>query len=346
MKRVGLVGNFCGNIIGGQAEKTRVLYEFLNKRFDVFKVDIYQLNPIQVLISIGLAFFKCDRIVIILASSGYFKIQPFLILFKGLTGAKIYEFVIGGIRHEFLAGKKKRICREKKISKIYVESTHMVHEYIKLGLDNAVYIPNFKIMDKLSDVNSQSCAEKLRLCTFSRIDKYKGIDTAIEIVNAVYEKKHIKVELDIIGPLDKEYEQDFRKLLANVDKDRIHYVGSIPSKEAIIVLSKYDMLIFPTHWETEGFPGSFIDAMAAGLPILATDKENFHDIIMNKYNGWLINEWDIDGYVEKIAELAADSELLTQMRHNAVAEAEKYTVENALSKVLADLNEIKGGSIV
>lgn len=337
MSRIGFIGNFCGGAIGGQAEKTRILHDFLNKAYEVVEVDIFQMSPIQVLIAIGRVFLECDRIVVILASPGYFKIQSYLLFCKKLTGAEIYEFAIGGIRYEYLADRKRRIRREEKIKKIYVESTHMVHEYQKLGLNNAVYVPNFKVMDSLHMVNRPERTDGLRLCTFSRIDRYKGVDTAIDIVDAVYEKKHIKVDLDIIGPIDKKYEQDFRKLLANVDKDRVHYIGSIPGKEAVDVLREYDVMLFPTHWETEGFPGSFIDAMAAGLPILATNKDNFHDIIMNQYNGWLIDEWDINGYVEKIAELAADPESLTQMRRNAVAEAEKYTAENALSKVLADL---------
>lgn len=339
MSKIGFIGNFCGDAIGGQAEKTRILYDFLNKAYEVVKVDVYQLSPIQVLISIWRAFLECDRIVVILASPGYFKIQSCLVLCKKLTGAKIYEFVIGGVRYEYLADRRKRIRRERKIKKIYVESTHMVHEYQKLGLNNAVYVPNFKVLDSLHMINRPKRTERLRLCTFSRIDGYKGIDTAIDIVNAICEQKHIKVELDIIGPIDKKYEQDFRKIFTGVDKERVHYIGSIPGKEAIQVLSEYDVMLFPTHWKAEGFPGSFIDAMAAGLPILATDKENFHDIVINKYNGWLIDEWDINGYVDKIAELAADPELLTQMRHNAVAEAVKYTAENALSKVLTDLEE-------
>lgn len=337
MKRVGLIGNFCGDNIGGQAEKTRVLYEFLNKHYDVLKVDVYQLSPIKVLMYIGRVFLECDRIVVILASPGYFKIQSYLLFCKSLTGAEVYEFVIGGVRYEYLVGKKRRICQEKKIKKIYVESTHMVQEYQKLGLDNAVYVPNFKVVDRTVEAKEQRGTEWLRFCTFSRIDKYKGIDTAINIINAVCEKKHIRAELDIIGPVDKEYEQDFRKLLASADKDRIHYIGSISSKKAVGILSEYDALLFPTHWEAEGFPGSFIDAMAAGLPILATRKENFRDIVKNSYNGWLIDEWDIDGYVEKIADFASTPELLIQMRQNAVAEAGKYTVENALSQVLTDL---------
>ena len=41
-KYIGVIGNFCGDIIGGQAEKTRVLYDVLELQFaHVFKADIF-----------------------------------------------------------------------------------------------------------------------------------------------------------------------------------------------------------------------------------------------------------------------------------------------------------------
>lgn len=223
----------------------------------------------------------------------------------------------------------------------------MVHEYQKLALNNTTYIPNFKTISKIFDVNkidleeleTRIQSEGLRLCTFSRIDKYKGIDTAIDVINAVHKNGGIKVELNIIGPIDRDYEEAFHTMLTGEDKKRIHYLGSIPSKEAVTTLSKYDTLLFPTHWKAEGFPGSFIDAMAAGLPILASDKENFRDIVKNGYNGWLIDEWNIDGFVERLTELALNPELLIKMRRNAVYESKNYNAENALSKVMRDLKE-------
>ena len=347
-KRIGLIGNFCGDIIGGQAEKTRVLYDALELQFVyVFKADIFGLNPLKMFLLICKTLWKCDQIIVILASPGYFKLQPFLVLCNRILHKQLFEFVIGGIRHQYLQGKRNRICREQKIKRIYLESPHMVCEYQKLGLNNTIYIPNFKTIDKMFEVNkidldelkTRIQSEGLHLCTFSRIDKYKGIDTAIDVANAANKKGGIKVELNIIGPIDEEYKADFHRILTGEDEKRIHYLGSIPSKEAVTVLSKYDILLFPTHWKAEGFPGSFIDAMAAGLPILASDKENFRDIVKNGYNGWLLDEWNVDGFVEKITELTLNPELLIQMRRNAVNEAKNFNVENALSKVMKDLKD-------
>lgn len=179
--------------------------------------------------------------------------------------------------------------------------------------------------------------EGLRLCTFSRIDREKGIDTAIEITTLIKKKTDIKVSLSIIGPIEKGYEESFWRLIKDSDSERIKYVGAVPSAAAVETLKDYDVLLFPTHWKTEGFPGTFIDAMAAGLLVFATDRMNFRDIVKDGYNGWLIDEWSVDTYVHKIMQLVQKPELLLKMKHNAVMEAGKYDAVLVLRTVMEDL---------
>ncbi len=341
-----MIGNFFGNGLGGQAEKTRTLYEILNEEFGyIKKIDVFEKKPHQIFRQIWLGFCECDQIIVILSSPGYFKIQPFLVLLKRLTNTKVYEFVIGGIRQEYLQGKKNRIQREHCIEMIYVETAHMVDEYKKLGLKNVVCIPNFKRIYNKADVKNQDInliekriqMEGLRLCTFSRIDREKGIDTAIEITTLIKKKTDIKVSLSIIGPIEKGYEESFWRLIKDSDSERIKYVGAVPSAAAVETLKDYDVLLFPTHWKTEGFPGTFIDAMAAGLLVFATDRMNFRDIVKDGYNGWLIDEWSVDTYVHKIMQLVQKPELLLKMKHNAVMEAGKYDAVLVLRTVMEDL---------
>lgn len=346
MKQIGLIGNFCGDIIGGQAEKTRVLYKELSIRFgSVLKADVYRRNPIDIFFLICNVFRKCDRIIIILASPGYFKLQSFLIYCNMFFHRELFEFVIGGIRYQYLQGKSKRIHREQKIRKIYVESLYMVEQYGRLGLYNVAYVPNFKKIEQVADISRIDMEmmkkhlydEGLKLCTFSRIDRYKGIDTAIEIVAKAREVWKMKVSLDIIGPIDEEYKEIFYKRLESTSENAIRYCGSVPSARAFDTIRGYDALLFTTHWSAEGFPGTFIDAMAAGLPILATDKPNFRGIVINGYNGWLIDEWNIDDYIMKIKEFEQKPEILLQMKGNAVEEVKKYKTETVLSGIFDDL---------
>ena len=250
--------------------------------------------------------------------------------------------MIGGIRYQYIQKQKSRLRYEKRIKKIYVESTAMVKQYESLGLNNAAYLPNFKNIEILTEkemLKEYHMDEPLRLCTFSRIDRLKGIDVAIEVVKEFNNQYGENIAaLDIIGPVDEEYSNEFYALLQATECKGIRYCGKVDSSEAVNVLKKYDALLFPSKWFTEGFPGTFIDALASGLPILASNKINFGDIIEDGYNGYLISEeTEIEDYVHHLRDWSHNREDLLRMKKNALIEAQKYTTEHVLEQIWNDM---------
>ncbi len=354
MKTIGFVGNLGDkDAIGGQITKTRELLdailekkgvdcsygkEYSKKKLkyhNVVLVNTNKHNKLFILLcNIVEVFHKSDCILIILSSNGYFRLLPIFSIINKVYKKTVFEFVIGGTRHELL--NKRRIRYEKKLEKIYVESSFMVKRYQELGLNNVEYLPNFKRINPI-DIKQIDNRDKnlIRLCTFSRIDQFKGIDSAIKIMNAILMQGY-NVQLDIIGPVDKEYQSYFNDLLLKNNRG-INYIGAINGSKAIEVLRNYDILLFPTKWKNEGFPGSFIDAMAAGLVVLASKRENFRDIIKNDINGYLIDENDLSMFVDKILYLIVSVDKLRLMQKNAIKESMAYDVnivlENFFSKI-------------
>ena len=51
------------------------------------------------------------------------------------------------------------------------------------------------------------------------------------------------------------------------------------------VIKGYYMLLFPTHFTTEGIPGTIIDSYAAGVPVIASKWDGFNDVIDNGVTG-------------------------------------------------------------
>lgn len=341
--KVGILCSYEEGSIGGQTSKTLELIEGTKKKYhDINIVNQKKVegNYITLLLEIINLFKNSNKVIIILASPGYFKILPILLLLNDLFHRDLYEIVIGGIRHKYIEKKTMRIFMEKKIRKIYVESNLMVRAYFKLGLKNVEYLPNFKKINPITEeelVAIFNDCERMQLCTFSRIDPYKGIDTAIEIVKNVKEiKPDSDITLDIFGPVDQDYKDEFEKLIQN-QPDYICYKGAIYGEEIIDTLKKYKCLLFPTKWTTEGFPGSFIDAMAAGLAVLATDRENFRDIIINGENGFLIKEGDKKRYSQIILGWIENKEKLLLLKKNSLCKTEEYRSEFVLCKIWREL---------
>ena len=336
--RIGIIGNIGdGTKIGGQITKTVELYNFFKSKGEsVELLNVYGENPFKLIWRVSKIFKNSENIFIMLASTGYFKISSLIILLKKKYNCKVHEIVIGGVRHNYIAGKHIRLKNEGEIDYIYVESEYMVNEYRKLGLKNAEYLPNYKKFQLLStqDIRDNQNDDYLRLCTFSRIDQYKGIDVAIEIIERVNQLDLIrKVRLDIIGPVKEDYREEFEAFYAKADKTYINYIGAIRTDRAQEILKKYDALLFPTRWDAEGFPGTFIDALSSGLPIISSYRENFKDIVEEGMNGYLIAHNDMSAFCKTIQELAENRNKLEKMKNAALESSKKYLSEIVLEEL-------------
>lgn len=126
----------------------------------------------------------------------------------------------------------------------------------------------------------------MKLCTFSRVLKEKGIEDAIEAVTYINEQNKREIfSLDIYGQIDDAYKGDFMMMQRNFP-EYINYGGIIRFDRSTEVLRNYYALIFPTYYEGEGFAGTLIDAMAAGVPVIASDWKYNTEIVMRIQRGF------------------------------------------------------------
>lgn len=341
--KIGIIGNFGGNRIGGQVTKTRELYSAMAERYgDINKLDVYNMKGKYFCFIKGVigVLLHSDSVVIILGDQSYFKVQPMILLINAIFRRRLFDVVIGGIRAQNAQKSKVRLYCEKRMQKIYVETRAMETQCKEIGLENVAYLPNFKNMRILALNEVASTRNKndvLRLCTFSRIDSTKGIDTAIEVMHELNRPCECAA-LDIIGPVDEAYKDGFNRIMEDSKAPYIRYAGEIDGNNAVEALKNYDLLLFPTRWVAEGFPGTFLDAMASGLPIISSDNINFREIIQEGYNGYLVKEAEgVDGYVRRLLELRDNPETLLNMKRNSLKEAQKYTTGSVLKQLWDDM---------
>ncbi len=80
-----------------------------------------------------------------------------------------------------------------------------------------------------------------------------------------------QVIIDIYGPIYNEYLTEFEEECQN-SSENLNYKGVLQPDEIYQVLSEYDLMLFPTQYYTEGFPGSILDAYISGLPVIASRR--------------------------------------------------------------------------
>jgi glycosyltransferase involved in cell wall biosynthesis len=134
----------------------------------------------------------------------------------------------------------------------------------------------------------------------------KGLVTLLDALDRIDEQDLGPYELRIIGDNRPGLDPDKDRMVAEVERrgrgDAM--TGPQTRDEVYRHLSEADLYVFPT-W-TEGQPFTVIEALAAGVPIVASDIQAISAMIEDEVNGRLVDPRDTAGFGDAIAELLAD----------------------------------------
>lgn len=342
MKKVCVVGHFGfgENMLNGQTIKTKTVTTELEKQLgadQVMKIDTHggaKALP-KIIVQLISAFNNCKNIIIFPAHNGIKVFVPLCNAINRVFHRKLHYVVIGGWLNELLDEHKKIEVELKAFTGIYVETNAMKSALCNRGFYNVEVMPNFKDIKILSEDELVYNTEMpYKLCTFSRVMKEKGIEEAVEAVKQVnMEQDRLVFTLDIYGQIDSEQIEWFEKLKSRFPVF-VKYKGIVPYDKSVDTIKDYYALLFPTYYEGEGFAGTLLDAMAAGVPVIASDWKYNSEIVLNKINGLLIKE----SLVETLNMARIDNLLWMNMKKNCLSEAIKYLPRNAI-KTLVNLLE-------
>lgn len=102
------------------------------------------------------------------------------------------------------------------------------------------------------------------------------------------------------------------------------------------ILEKYDAMLFPTHYPTEGIPGSVIDAYISGIPVVASEWTYARELIEDGKTGKIIPfEDNQEAFNLACESLLKEDGILSQMKDKARMKASEYHADyakNILSK--------------
>jgi glycosyltransferase involved in cell wall biosynthesis len=96
---------------------------------------------------------------------------------------------------------------------------------------------------------------------------------------------------------------------------RYHYIG--PRSDVPDVLRSLDILVLPSERDKEAFPRIVVEAMACGLPVLATAVAGVPEAVVDGETGMLVDPDDFEGFVDALRALVTDDDL--RRRHGEAA---------------------------
>ena len=341
---VGIIGFFAEgkSKAGGQEAKTWSIYEALSEQIgkeNIMTVDTtdWKKNPAKLFCGLVGMVASCQDVIMLPAHKSIRIFIPIAQTVNLFFHHKLFYSVVGGWLPKYLKDKPRLKKRAKRLDKIFVETVSMEEALNADGFSNIEVIPNFKNIKPIGQEELKAeIKSPLRLCTFSRIMKEKGTEDIVQAVREVNENfGRIALSLDIYGKIDDGYIERFKQLEKSFPP-YISYKGMVEPHESVETIHGYTALVFPTHYRTEGVPGTLIDAYMSGVPVITALWDNYRDVFIENVTGWGYKFDDYGALKETLVRLVEHTDEFLQMKKTTLEQAEKYLPENAIQKIMAN----------
>jgi len=198
----------------------------------------------------------------------------------------------------------------RRASAIIVLNNQSKETVLSLGdfVDKTFYLPNFVDIDSIPTKKMYISEGKYSNAVFvGALTESKGVYQLLKVL-----RKTLNLKITFIGEPTKGVQVKVQRLIRKYNiSERVFLKGVLPNRETLDIMSLSDFFIFPTH--EEGFPISVAEAMAIGLPVLASPAGAIPDMIEDGKGGYIIDPENIEGYVKAINIFERNRELLFQM---------------------------------
>ncbi|MBL7924704.1 MAG: glycosyltransferase family 4 protein [Bacteroidia bacterium] len=140
----------------------------------------------------------------------------------------------------------------------------------------------------------------------------KGIEDLVEAIHLLPAETRAEIEVTVIGGWRKESTRT--KCLDLTEKHHlpIRFLGPEVSTQKLQYMSNADIFVFPPR-APEGHPWVLVEAMAAGLPIISTDRGAIVESVKDGENGFIVPLEKPEAIAQRLEELISNQEKRQRM---------------------------------
>lgn len=213
---------------------------------------------------------------------------------------------------------------KKKVQELVPEISASV---ISMGVDTSKFGKKYFIPNYFDQGN------KKVVLFVGRLAEKKGVTYLIEAM------KDIDALLVIAGdgPLRNKLEKQAEEI-----KGKVKFLGAKTHEELIYIYASADIFVAPSitasDGDQEGVPTAIMEAMASGLPVIASDSGGISQIIANEYNGLLVQEKDVINLRKNICRLIDNKEVYQNIQKNgnkSILDMDYCTISKKYQKIIA-----------
>ena len=195
------------------------------------------------------------------------------------------------------------------------------------GVDAEAFHPRFRSPAMRAEM-SGGCPDDTLLVYVGRLSDEKQLE---HIRPALQQLPNTSLALVGDGPARKRLERSFAGL-------PVCFMGYLRGDRLASAYASADIFVFPSRLETFGLV--VVEAMAAGLPVVAARVGGVSEVLREGINGYSFASGDTEGLLRGIQAIAKDRETMRWMGQQARAYAETQSWEAIMDELIAEYDRL------
>ena len=213
-----------------------------------------------------------------------------------------------------------------------------ISESVKRSLMRYEFVPSKKIIVLHNGIEYQkfkktanskiiSIQNPIIIGTVCRLEKQKGIRYLLLAMNSIL-AKFPSAQLEIIG--DGSLLEELKELSKNLGiSNSVNFFGKFT--DVIPFYKRMDIFILPSIYE--GFGIVLLEAMAAGLPVVASNVDGIKEVVVDAESGILISPKNPEAIASAVIQLIENPQLVKSLVENGLKRARLFDIQEHVMKL-------------
>lgn len=200
----------------------------------------------------------------------------------------------------------------KNASTVIALTEHMKDAMQAIYSRDVIIVPNGINLNEVAEREAEGGNPGKKILFVGRLHPVKGTQYLLGAMSIVH-RELPEAKLILVG--DGEEREHLETLTDNLGiRECVEFAGRVPHERVEDYMNQAEVFVLSSL--SEGFPVTILEAMACGLPVVATRVGGVPDIIKNGTNGYLVDTMNQEQIAEALLNLLQDKQLRKDISEN------------------------------